>query len=129
MTTVGMPARFASCDGTHQRARIERGEHDAVDALAQEAFDDLDLLLAVVLAHRALPDEVDVDALRLVLPLRLDGAGVDALPELVRRPFRDDRQVQPADGLEILADRLRFAAIAAAGDASRESQRDHDHVG
>ena len=113
-------------DRPHQRARIERGEHDAVDALAQEPFDDLDLLLAVVLANRALPGEADGHALRLVLPLRLDRAGMDALPELVRRPLRDHRHVQPADGLEVLADRLRLAATAAAsGSASREGQRHH----
>ena len=56
----------------------------------RKPFDDLDLLLAIVLAERALPDHLDVDALRLQLALGLDRAGVDGLPELVRGALRDD---------------------------------------
>ena len=42
-------------DRALQRLAVERRQHDALDALAGEAFDDLDLLLAIVLADRALP--------------------------------------------------------------------------
>ena len=91
--TTGMPARLRLLDRPHQRPGVERRQHDAADALALEALDDLDLLLAVVLAQRALPDDADVDALRLQLALGLDRAGVDGVPELVRRALRDDRDL------------------------------------
>jgi hypothetical protein len=42
----------------NQSAIVEWGEHDAIDALAEKAFDDLHLLLAIVFAHRPLPHDV-----------------------------------------------------------------------
>ena len=57
MMTVGIPARAASSTGRTSARAVERREHDAGDALRDEALDDLDLLLAVVLAERALPDD------------------------------------------------------------------------
>ena len=48
-------------DRAHERAVVERSQDDAVDALAEEALDDLHLLLAVVFAQRSLPDDVHVD--------------------------------------------------------------------
>ena len=91
--TTGMPARDGFLDRPDERPGVERRQHDAADALAQEALDDLDLLLAIVLAERALPDHVDVDALRLQLALGLDRAGVDGAPELVGRALGDDRDL------------------------------------
>ena len=56
----------------HQRALVERREHDAVHALAEEALDHLHLLLAVVLAQRALPGDVHLDPAAIQLARRLD---------------------------------------------------------
>ena len=42
-----------------QGPAVERRQDDPLDALADEALDDLDLLLAVVLADRALPEDAD----------------------------------------------------------------------
>ena len=92
-------------DGGNARARgfldrplqgpaVERREHDPLDALADEALDDLDLLLAVVLADRALPDDADRRPGGRELGGGLLGADADARPVLVRRAFRDDRQRQ-----------------------------------
>jgi hypothetical protein len=69
---------------------VERGKHDAAHATTDEVLDDLDLLFAVILLERTLPDHVHRDALRGELALGLHGAGVDGLPELVRRALRDD---------------------------------------
>ena len=55
-------------------------------AAADEALDLGDLRVAIVLAQRAAPDHLDPELLA-----GLVRAGVDALPELVRRPLRDDR--------------------------------------
>ena len=59
MITVGMPSRFASSTGRTRAFVVEGGEHDPVHALAREALHHLDLLLAVVLAERPLPDDLD----------------------------------------------------------------------
>src|SRR4029077_4529319 len=75
---------------THQGTVVERCEHDPPDALAQEPLHDLDLLLPVVFTERPLPDDAHRRSLGRELPRRLDGAGVDALPELVRRALGDD---------------------------------------
>jgi hypothetical protein len=48
---------------------------------------------------------------------------MDALPELVRRPFRDHRDVQSPNRLEVLADLLATATTTS--DGGRKSQRHH----
>src|SRR5207302_6012081 len=75
---------------SHQGAVVERGEHDAPDALTEEPLHDLHLLLAVVLAERSLPDDAHRCSLGRELARRLDRPGVDALPEFVRRALGDD---------------------------------------
>ena len=97
--TVGTPAAFASSIGPHEGAIVERREHEPVDALAGESLDHLHLLFAVVLAQRPFPGDRDVQAFGLQFTLGLDRAGVDAVPELGRRAFRDDSNGQGAPGL------------------------------
>ena len=70
-------------DGPHEGMAVERGEDDAVDALADEALDHLELLLAVVLAQGSLPEHLDRHALRAKLRRGLLGPEVHALPVLV----------------------------------------------
>ena len=94
MMTVGIPSLFASSTG-RTRALSSRGASTIpLDPLAREALDHLDLLLAVVLADRPLPDDLDLDALGLQVARGLDGAGVDALPELVGEPLGNDRDLE-----------------------------------
>ena len=92
MTTVGMPARLASSTGRTSARSSSGAMHDARDVLADEALDDLHLLLAVVLAQRPLPGDGDRCARGVELALGLDGARVDGLPELVRRALRNHRR-------------------------------------
>src|SRR5438067_1939786 len=94
----------------HQRTVIERGEHDAADALAEEPLHDLHLLLPVVLAERSLPYDAHRRALGRELARRLDRAGVDALPELVRRAFGDDGDGQLLVGAGAAAARQQRGA-------------------
>ena len=81
-------------DRPHEGALIERGDDDAGDVLADEPLDDLHLLLAVVLAQRALPRDRDRRAGCGELSFGLDGARVDGFPELVRGPLRNHRDRQ-----------------------------------
>ena len=89
-----MPAPLRFLDRPHQRLCVERREHDAADALAQEALDHLDLLLAIVLAERPLPDHA---GRRRPAPASsrsaLTAPAWMRLPELVRRALRDDRDL------------------------------------
>src|SRR5436853_3179941 len=84
-------------DGPHQRAVVEGRQHQAADALRDEAFDNLYLLLAVVFAQRPFPDHLDFSSLRRQLARRFDRAGMNALPEFVCRAFGDngDGQLLP----------------------------------
>src|SRR5438093_39982 len=76
-------------DRSHQGAAVERREHDALHTLAEKPLHDLDLLLAIVLAQRPFPDDVDRRALAGELARRLDRPGMNTLPEFVRRSFGD----------------------------------------
>ena len=78
-------------DGLDQRRLVERGDHDARDAAADEALDLGHLRVAIVLAQRPAPD--DRGAVFLAGAL---GAGADALPELVRRALRNHRDGERA---------------------------------
>src|SRR5256885_2222731 len=64
---------------------VERREHDARHAARHEAFDFGDLRIALILAQRSAPDDRDAELL-----CGLRRAGVNALPEDVGGPFRDD---------------------------------------
>src|SRR5690554_3553989 len=85
--------RYSAPDGRLDRAgeaaRVERRQHDGVDAAADEVLDDLDLHLAVVLLLRALPDDVHAELLS-----RLFGARMDGFPELVGRALGDDGDLE-----------------------------------
>ena len=83
--TVGIPLRAASSTGRDERPVVDRRQDDGVDAGVDHRLDDLDLLVAVVLAERALPDD-----LRPELAGGRERPGVDGLPELVRRAHGDD---------------------------------------
>ncbi len=103
-------------DGPHDRRLIERRDDDARDVLAHEAFDHLHLLLAVVLAQRALPADGDLRARGVQLALGLDGAGVNGFPEFVRGAFRNNGNGQ-------------FARLALARAARRSRQQKHGQRG
>ncbi len=118
----GDPELLRVLDRPHQGLVVERREHDAAHPLARESLDHLHLLLAVVLADRPLPDDLDVDPFGLQVARGLVGASMDALPELVGQPLRDDRD------LVALLPRVRggSAASALAGEAGsrgREGQQ------
>ena len=84
---------FAAARGFHgrnERFIVERREHDAIDAAADEVFDDLDLLLAVIFLQRTFPDDVYGDALSGEFDLSLFGARVDGFPEFMGRAFGND---------------------------------------
>lgn len=70
--------------GLDEGAGISRGEDDAADVAAGEILDDLDLLVAVVLAQRALPEDLGLDALGVEFLLGFGGSAMDGLPEFVR---------------------------------------------
>ena len=57
--------------------RIQRCQHDTAHAAADEIFHDLDLLVAIVFAERAFPDDFNGDAVFLELRLRFERAGVN----------------------------------------------------
>src|SRR5262249_38998809 len=57
-------------------------------------FDNLNLLLAIVFAERALPDHFDLRSLRRKLTRRFDRAGVNALPEFVGGALGNDSDRQ-----------------------------------
>ncbi len=73
----------------HQGPVVERGEDQGVDAGAGQGLDDLDLLVAVVLLERALPDDLDAE-----LPGGGERSGMDGFPELVGRADGDDGDPQ-----------------------------------
>mgnify|MGYP000238460396 CR=1 FL=1 len=56
--------------------RIQRCQHDTAHAAADEIFHDLDLLVAIVFAEWAFPDDFNGDAVFLELRLRFERAGV-----------------------------------------------------
>ena len=81
-------------DGPHQRAIVERRKHQPIDTLRNKAFDYLNLLFAIIFAQRALPYDFDLGPLRRQFARRFDCPGMNALPEFMRRAFRDDRDGQ-----------------------------------
>ena len=87
--TTGIFRRAASLDRSGERDLVERRQHDAGDAARDEALDLGHLRVAIVFADRPAPDHLD--AIFLGGTVR---AGMDALPEHVRRPLRDDRNRQ-----------------------------------
>ena len=107
-------------DRPHERLLVERGEHDAVDALTGEGLHDLHLLLAVVLAQRPLPDQLDLQAGGFEVACTLDGAGMHRTPELHVGRLRHDRDAQRA----VPARRARTAAAGRRG-----SERDRQYAG
>jgi hypothetical protein len=76
-------------DGTYERVLVERRQHDPIHSLREKPLHNLHLLLTVILAKRPFPDDLDVDVLRAKVARRFDCSGMNALPELVRRPLRD----------------------------------------
>ena len=115
----GRRPRAASPPRPAGRAPSRRGgEDDPVDALARERLDDLHLLLAVVLAQRPLPEDLDGDALRGEVALGLDRTGVDRAPELVGRALGDEGD---AEGLAGAA--LRPLGLAAGGEEGEAGER------
>jgi hypothetical protein len=78
-------------DGTNERVLVERRQHDPIHSLREKPLHNLHLLLTVILAKRPFPDDLDVDVLRAKVARRFDCSGMNALPELVRRPLRDHR--------------------------------------
>ena len=86
MMTTGMPLATAASTGSTSALAVERGQHDPVDPGGDRVLDELDLLDAVVLLLRPLPDHLDVPE----LVGGLQRPGVDRLPELVGRPLGDD---------------------------------------
>jgi len=50
-------------------------------------------LLTIVLAQRPFPDQIDFDAVLLEVLHGFDRAGVNALPEFMRRALRNDGDV------------------------------------
>ena len=86
------------CNRRRERGLVERREHDAGHTAADEPFDLRHLRVAVVLPQRSAPDDR-----RACLARGLLGAGVDALPEDVRRALRDDGDRQPARAVPLAA--------------------------
>ena len=84
--------------GGDEGSVIEWGEDHAVDALRNEVFDDLDLLLAVVLAEGAFPDDFDGLAFGFEFLLGFERAGVDGFPEFVAGAFGDNGDVEGFGG-------------------------------
>ncbi len=72
-------------DWSDQGGVVERGEDDPVDALGLELLNDLDLLGAVVLLVRALPNDRDTQVFAGLL-----GALLHALPEDMRGALGND---------------------------------------
>jgi len=94
------PAPDRGFDGRNEPAVVERGEHDAAHALADEILDHLHLLLAVVLLERSLPDDAHRRAGGVEFTLGPDRAGVNGFPEFVGRALGNNRNVEGlgADG-------------------------------
>ena len=92
----------------HHRRIVERCEDDARDAAADGVLDLGDLGIPIVLAQGPAPGDVDVE-----LGARFARAGMDALPEGVRRALRNHRDRQPA--------RRPWRAATRAGGAERRA--------
>ena len=107
--TTGIFASTRLSHGADERLVVERREHDARDALRGERLHDVDLRFEIVFLERALPDDVDAELLR-----RLDRAGVDRFPELVRRALRDHRDAR----------RTRVLALASADESDQSHHRE-----
>src|SRR5207253_6608605 len=77
--------------GRHHRLAVLRSEDDAVHVGRDFAVDNVDLCLGLVLLERAVPIDIDSDAL---LGLQIDcgalGPAVDRLPEFVGKSLGDD---------------------------------------
>jgi hypothetical protein len=81
-------ARHGGTDGSAEGGVVERREHDGIDARADELLHDADLLGAIVLLERTLPEDFHVE----FLP-RLPRPGLDRLPEIMGRALGDDRDL------------------------------------
>ena len=106
--TTGMPRFIALLTGADQRRVVERRQRDAGDAARDGVLDLADLRIAIVLAQRSAPRDRDAELLR-----RLLGAGVDALPEGVRRALRNHRHRDAAVASSCRPNTPRRRAIAA----------------
>ena len=84
--TTGIFAATARLDRAAERLVVERREHDAGDALRDEALHDVDLALRSSSLSGPFQTMSTSSSLR-----GLHRAGVDGLPELVRRPLGDHR--------------------------------------
>src|SRR5438094_2295761 len=109
---------------SHQTPAVQRREDDALHAFADETLHDLDLLLAVIFANRALPDQGYRIAGRRKLALRAHGSRVDRLPELMCRALRNNGDLQRFP----VRARCGAASVtrAAAGDRNTEHGRHGD---
>src|SRR5262245_28079534 len=74
-----------------QRLRIQRRQHDAADTLGGKTFDDLNLLVTIILLERTLPNHIDLDSLARQFVPRFEGTRVDGFPKLVSGAFGNDR--------------------------------------
>src|SRR5205814_7266412 len=111
----GDPGFFRLFNGTHKGLAVERCKHYPIDALTDKSFDNLYLLLAVVFAKRAFPNEIHVYTLRLEIGRGLHRPGIDAFPKWMCRSFWNH-----CDG-EVLAARL-IRTTSEQSDADRDNE-------
>src|ERR1051326_276537 len=76
--------------GFDQRLRIQRRQHYGAHAAHHEILHNLNLLVAVVFAQRAFPDDVHFGSLPGQLALGLDRPRMDRFPKLVCRALGND---------------------------------------
>lgn len=74
-----------------QRTRIQRRQHHAAHAAGDEIFHHLHLLLAIIFAQRAFPNDVGIDPFGLQFARSFNRTGVNGFPKLVGRAFGNDR--------------------------------------
>jgi hypothetical protein len=84
MISTGTP-RARVVEHRNERPVVEGSKHDPVDAAAEEVLHHLDLLVAIVLADRPLPDHLDTELAR-----SLDRARVHRLPVFVGGALGND---------------------------------------
>ena len=101
--TTGILPRCGIGDRRRQRDLVERRQHDAGHAAADEPFDLGDLRVAIVLPQRTAPDDVDAELLAGAVRRRRECSA-----RTRARALRDDGDRAVAD------ERLRLLAAAAA---------------
>ncbi len=89
--TTGMPRFIALVTGPTSAESSSGASRDTGHPTRDRVLDLGHLRVAIVLAQRTSPHDRDVQLLRGLL-----GAGMDALPERVRRSLRNDRDGHPA---------------------------------